>query len=327
MSPTLISTWPKYLDLNICFTKNCLTNLSTLSHPISQTWELTIPIPHWILTFFHIKKELLITFKVTISEHQTVEIHNTFAVEIIFRWNLNIAFPHSIKELRIVLGYLWPNPYYQIPEEEILHAPSRVSLATGVTASEYSTYTNTPSLPSTLEILPQLEQPVPINHFTAGLRIPSELPPLPLISTYWQVVDNFIHQSPVPILSVEQVLAHIQSGIDLDQPAFREGSIMYQNLQNINRKTHPEFYTNLSDPMDNNYKQPCLEDSEQWGEEEEEEECPLPIPGPSGTHLRIPESEHNSEEQSSKNTRDRLERHLGTIVEETFQERMTLKSL
>ena len=229
--------------------------------------------------------------------------------------------PHPIKELRIVLGYLWPNPYYQIPEEEILHAPSRVSLATEVTASEYSTYTNTPSLPSTLEILPQLEQPVPINHFTAGLRIPSELLPLPLISTYGQVVDNFIHQSPVPILSVEQVLAHIQSGIDLDQSAFREGSIMYQNLQNINRKTHPEFYTNSSDPVDNNYKQPCLEDSEQWGEEEEEEESP------SGTHLRIPESEHNSEEQSSKNTRDRLERHLGTIVEEMFQERMTLKSL
>ena len=100
---------------------------------------------------------------------------------------------------------------------------------------------------------------------------------------------------------------------------------MYQNLQNINRKTHPEFYTNSSDPVDNNYKQPCLEDSEQWGEEEEEEESPLPIPGPSGTHLRIPESEHNSNKQLLESTSDRLERHLGTTIEETFQERTTLE--
>ena len=42
-----------------------------------------------------------------------------------------ILFPHPIKILRIGFGYLWPNPYYQIPEEETAHAPSRVSLATG----------------------------------------------------------------------------------------------------------------------------------------------------------------------------------------------------
>ena len=41
--------------------KNRLTNLSTLPHPISQTWELTIPIPHWILAFFHIEGGLSIS--------------------------------------------------------------------------------------------------------------------------------------------------------------------------------------------------------------------------------------------------------------------------
>ena len=39
----------------------------------------------------------------------------------------------------------------------------------GVTVSEDSTYANTPSLPSTPEILPQGELPVPPNHFTLGL--------------------------------------------------------------------------------------------------------------------------------------------------------------
>ena len=129
---------------------------------MSQIWELTIPIPHWILTFFHIKGGLLITFEVTISAHQTAEIHNTFTVEIILQWHLNILFPHLIEESRIILGYLWPNPYYQIDEEEILCTPSRVSLATGVTASDSSTYTNTPSLLSMLST----------KLFHSGIRYP-----------------------------------------------------------------------------------------------------------------------------------------------------------
>ena len=64
---------------------------------------------------------------------------------------------------------------YQVEEEEeIIDAPSRVSLATWVTASEYTTCLNTPSLPSTPEILPPVELPVLPNHFTSGLCVPSE---------------------------------------------------------------------------------------------------------------------------------------------------------
>ena len=58
--------------------------------------------------------------------------------------------------------------------------PSRVSLATGVTASEDSTYTDTPSLPSTPEIIPQAELPVLPNRFTLGLQVPSEASTLQL---------------------------------------------------------------------------------------------------------------------------------------------------
>ena len=89
---------------------------------------------------------------------------------------------------------------------------------------------------------------------------------------------------PRPIaadLTVEQLLAHIRSGIDLDQLTFMEGNITYWNFWNIDRSANPQFYTNLSDAADNNYKPPHHKDSETTGEEEEKEENPLPIPGPS----------------------------------------------
>ena len=88
---------------------------------------------------------------------------------------------------------------------------------------------------------------------------------------------------------VDQLLARIWSSINLDEIAFREGSITYWNLWNLDCNTNPQFYTDLSDAVDDNYGQPCIEDIEQQGEEEEEEDSPLPIPGPSGTHSRIPE--------------------------------------
>ena len=114
---------------------------------------------------------------------------------------------------------------------------------------------------------------------------------------------------------VEHLLAHIWSGINLNEVAFTDGSITYWNLWIINQNANPQFYT---DKVDDNYEPPCLEDFDSQEEGEGEEESLLPIPGPLGTHLRIPKTEHNSDEQSSVNTRDRLERHLGTIIEETF---------
>ena len=175
-----------------------------MPHPISQTWELTIPIPYWILAFFHIEGGLLITFEVTITAHQTQEVHNTFTVEITFRWYTNTLFTHLIEESRIILRYLWPNPYYQVDKKEIIHVLSRVSLATGVTASEGSTYTNTPSLPSTPEILPQSELPVPSNYFTSGLQVSFVLPAQSEASSSTQM------WKPRPIaanLTVDQLLA------------------------------------------------------------------------------------------------------------------------
>ena len=85
---------------------------------------------------------------------------------------------------------------------------------------------------------------------------------------------------------------------------------------------NPQFYTEASIQRDADYKPPRIKESGPQGEEEEEEgeeECPLPIPDPMGTHLGTQHSEHNSQEQSSDSLRTSLDKHLGTIIEETFQ--------
>ena len=128
--------------------------------------------------------------------------------------------------------------------------------------------------------------------------------------------NQLLCQLPITVEQrVDQFLARIWSGMNLDEVAFTEGHITYWNLLNIDCNTNPQFYTDLSDAVDDNYEPPHLEDFDSQEEEEGEEESPLSIPGPLGTHLRILPSEHNSDEQSSENTRDRLERHLGTIIE------------
>ena len=101
----------------------------------------------------------MITFEVTISANQETEDHNTFSIKIIFRWRTEgTLVPHSIKNLRIVLGYLWPNPYYQVPETETVHALSRVSLTTGVTALREPTPVDPESPPESLHEITGLPQ-------------------------------------------------------------------------------------------------------------------------------------------------------------------------
>ena len=90
----------------------------------------------------------MITFEVTILAYQEEEEFNTFSIEIIFRWRTEVYIPHLIKESRIIFGYLWPNPYYQISEEN--HALSSFSHTTGVTASRETTPVNPVSPPESL---------------------------------------------------------------------------------------------------------------------------------------------------------------------------------
>ena len=75
--------------------------------------------------------------------------------------------------------------------------------------------------------------------------------------------------------------------------------------------------------MDDNYEPPRHEesDSQDKDKEEGEEKIPLHIPDPTRINSPIPFLEQDSSEQSSSSTRDSLERHLGTIIEEAFRER------
>ena len=163
-----------------------------------------------------------------------------------------------------------------------------------------------------------------------------ELPELPGITDYNQQVEalqqrmeehnSHLRELPLTVdQRAEHLLAHIQSGINLHKIAFTEGNIWYRHLQDINQNTNPQFYTELSQAADDNYQPLCLEDFDSQDEEKGEEENPLPIPGPSGTHTRNPLTEHSSGEQSSESMSESLERHLGTIIEEMFQEQTTLE--
>ena len=130
------------------------------------------------LSFFHIERGLLITLEITISAHREEEQDNSFTIKIYFRRVIKgTLIPQAIEDLRIVFGYLWPNPYYQTQEEVTARAPSRVSLATGVTASGFSL--PEPS-PSPQEELREVPLPPPI--------LP-ELPELPGISDYNRQVE------------------------------------------------------------------------------------------------------------------------------------------
>ena len=98
---TLPSTWSRHHFIK----RIILPNLSKLPTPITQSWEFTIPIPHWILHFFHIEGGLLITFDITILAHQEAEEFNSFVLKIIFRQRTEGSLPpHPIEEERIVCG-------------------------------------------------------------------------------------------------------------------------------------------------------------------------------------------------------------------------------
>ena len=144
-----------------------------MPQPITQAWELTIPIPWWILDFYHIERGLLITLEVEISAHRETEEDNSFSLIIYFRRVVSgTIIPQTIESSRIIFGYLWPNPYYQIPETETARAPSRVSLEQGELPTGFSSPALSPSPPEELREVPLPPPKLP------------ELPELPGISHF-----------------------------------------------------------------------------------------------------------------------------------------------
>ena len=99
--------------------------------------------------------------------HREEEQDNSFSIEIFFQRVIEgTQIPQTIKDLRIIFGYLWPNPYYQTPETQTACAPSRVSLELGELPTGFSS--PAPSSPPTEELqvvpppppkLPELDLP------------------------------------------------------------------------------------------------------------------------------------------------------------------------
>ena len=124
-------------------------------------------------------------------------------------------------------------------------------------------------------------------------------------------------------------MARIRSEENLDEPAFGEGTLTYHQLRRIDQQRNSHLYTEASLLEDANYEPPRYQGSPSEEEEEEEgktleeevqeEEHPLPIPLPSGTHLRIPPTEHNSPGSSEERLNKSLDKHLGTLIETAFQ--------
>ena len=297
-----------------------------MPQPITQACELTIPIPWWILDFYHIEWGLLITLEVKISAHRETEEENSFSLIIYFRRvTPGTIIPQTIESLRIVFRYLWPNPYYQIPETETARAPSRVSLEQGEIPTGFSSPAPSPT-PS--EELREVPPPPP--------ELPEfDLPGIPEFDQRVRVLRQRIeaqNQRTADLgLTANQwldtVLNHVRSGINLNKPAFAEGNITFRQLHNIDCNENPQFYLESSQHMDDNYEPRRLDklDSQDEDEEEGEEEIPLPIPDQTRINSQILSSEQGSSEPSSSSTRDLLERHLGTtidmLIEETFRER------
>ena len=217
-----------------------------------------------------------------------------------------------IEESEIVFGYLWPNLYYQIDENLIVCTPSEGSTNSG---------SITPVDPKTPELAEVQLPPPPIP----------EIPELPGIAKFnhrtealhQRVKDHnhWIRELPLtPERRFEDILEQIQSGVNLDELVFSEGTITFQQLRRIDQGANPQCYTEASLLEDGDYELPQVEETEtQEGEEEEEEERPLPIPGPSGIHSRILPSEPNSPNSSKVRLRTSLDEHLGMIIEETFR--------
>ena len=222
------------------------------------------------------------------------------------------------------MGYQWPNLYYQIEEDLIVHTPSRGSSVTGVRTSGTTTPVDPPSeeveeeqlhkIPLPPDPLPEIEglpSVSDINCQTEELR--------QRIKAHNQSLRE---QPSTPSQRLASLLARIWSGVNLDEVAFSEGNITYRNLRRIDQQSNPHLYTEASLQEDAAYEPPHYQDDQDKEEAEEEveveEQEPLPVLLPPRIQSATPRSEHSSPELSQERLRESLDEHCGTLIETMF---------
>ena len=232
--------------------------------------------------------------------------------------------PHQIEESRIVLGYQWPNLYYQIEEDLIVCTPSRGSSVTWVRISGTTTPVDPPSeeveeeqlheIPLPPDPLPKIEGLPPvsdINCWTEELRQRIEAHNQSL----WE-------QPSTPRQRLAALLTRIRSGVNLGEVAFSEGNITYWNLWRIDQQLNPHLYTEVSLQEDAAYESPCYQDDQDEEEAEEgvevEEQQPLPILLAPRIQSATPHLEHSSPESSQERLRESLDELCGMLIETIF---------
>ena len=221
------------------------------------------------------------------------------------------------------MGYQWPNLYYQIEEDLIVHTPSRGSSATGVTASGTTTPVDLSSEEEVEELhkIPLSPDPLP------------EIPRLPSVSDINRRTEelhqrieahnqSLREQPSTPCQHLAALLTRIRSRVNLDELAFTEGNITYHQLQRIDQSSNPHLYTEASLQEDAAYEPPCYQDDQDKGEVEEEveeeEQEPLPILLLLRIQLATLHSEYNSQGSSLERLRESLDEHCGMLIETTF---------
>ena len=129
-----------------------------------------------------------------------------------------------------MLGYQWPNLYYQIEDDLIVHMPSRGSSITGVRTSGTTTPVDPPSEEEEqLHKIPLPPDPLP------------EIPGLPIVSNINQRItelgqqieahnQSLWEQPSTPRQCLAVLLTCIRSRVNLDEYAFPEGNVTYHQL-------------------------------------------------------------------------------------------------
>ena len=101
-----------------------------------RTWEVTHPIPNWLLEFFHIPCGFITIVEVYISVYEPDEQDNHFCLEISFTQNSSTLLPHQVEPSWLTIIYSWLNWFYQGEPERAASTPSWVSLASEITLAE-----------------------------------------------------------------------------------------------------------------------------------------------------------------------------------------------
>ena len=244
MSPMFI--WPDLVPgPSHCFNKNLLTNLSKLPpHPIMRIWEFWFPIPPWILEAFSITPGILLEVELFLCRDDPDREENLI---IIIIWLNRVVYlnngdqPHRLETITLNFRFSWPNQYHISDEEYHRNiAPSNISKGSDNTFANTNWSPGSPApYYNSLSPHPPCFQPAEEEQQEQNITIT----PLEIIN--W--VNERIGQARSIAEELAQTIYWVHQGWDLDQTPFREGSLTYHQLQQIDQIHNPHLYSNATD--------------------------------------------------------------------------------